>query len=84
MGAMSIPLGQLKETLTFFGVLTWQKRIRPKDVGELIDALSANRDVIVRGLTDVECRKRDTQDVVDSLMRRVGGETDLSPHRSAA
>lgn len=75
----------LLQTLTHFGVMSWQKKVRAEDVEQVIQALVSNKTAIIKGMTDVASQRKTTSDVVDSLMRRVqSSETDALSHRAAS
>ncbi|MEK9173204.1 MAG: hypothetical protein AAB594_01345 [Patescibacteria group bacterium] len=75
----------LLETMTHFGVMVWQRKVKPEDVAEVIEALSRNKAVILRGMTDVASKRKTTSDVVESLTRRVqNNEPDMLLHRMAS
>lgn len=75
----------LLQTLTHFGVMMWQKKVRAEDVEQVIQALVTNKSAIVKGMTDVGSQRKTTSDVVDSLMRRVqNSDPDALLHRAAS
>lgn len=71
--------------MTHFGVMVWQRKVKPEDVAEVIEALSRNKAVILKGMTDVASQRKTTSDVVESLTRRVqNNEPDVLLHRMAS
>lgn len=73
------------QTVTHFGVMSWQRKVRPEDVEQVIQALIGNKAAIVKGMTDVASKSKTTSDVVDSLMRRVrNSEQDALPRRATS